>query len=55
MGQLQAAFGAGTGFDSNGDGTEDLSNAEIGVALNALGAQMAAGLKNRETESSLKL
>lgn len=44
LGQLQAAFGAGRNFDSNGDGTLDLTNAQIGTALNTLGGQIFAAV-----------
>ena len=40
MGQLQGAFANGVGIDFDEDGTEDLDNATIGAALQALGAQM---------------
>lgn len=40
LGQLQVAYGAGVGIDFDMDGTEDITNAQIGTALNALGSQM---------------
>lgn len=40
LGQLETAYGAGNGFDLDQDGTDDLTNAEIGDALNDLGSQM---------------
>jgi hypothetical protein len=44
LGQLQTAYGAGAGIDFDGDGTDDLDNATIGTALNALGSQMYAAV-----------
>ena len=40
MGQLETAFVGGVGIDFDGDTVDDISNAEIGTALNELGSQM---------------
>ncbi len=40
MGQLQTAFANGVGIDFDQDGNEDIDNATIGTALNALFTQM---------------
>jgi len=40
MTQLEGAYGAGVGIDFDGDTVEDISNAQIGTALNELGSQM---------------
>ncbi len=44
MGQLQTAYMAGTGIDFDNDSVEDISNAQIGTALNELGTQMYAAV-----------
>lgn len=40
LGNLQTAYAAGLGVDLDGDTVEDISNADIGTALNELGSQM---------------
>ena len=57
MGQLEAAYVGGVGIDFDGDTVEDVSNAEIGTALNELGNQMfsavAVGMGLAPTPASI--